>query len=363
MPPRGQQRPEPHPTNDTGSETRNHLATSSACNNNCAHCMERDPAGRLLVPLAGGRALTVRELERMIKQGLLRPGAPVVFTGGEPTLNPALPRLAALLKRRGFGPISIQTNGRLLCYRDFCLRLIKAGVTGFSVSIHGSTAAQHEALTRTRGSFAQTLRGLENLLDLKTRLPQLRIAASVALARTNLDGLGDILDFLARAHTGLDTIVLNPLVPQGNAALYAGQLLVPYTVIAAAFIKAMTRFKGQGPGMPQVSLTDFPRCVGTGLEAYIGTFEKVFLVDPAREARELDAKLGFPGIKRDRCGSCLYFSSCTGIAPAYINRFGWKEFSPFRPAGLRAVKGAAPLRRAAPGIPARPRRNRPKPRI
>ena len=90
----------------------------------------------------------------------------VLFTGGEPTLHPdflrlmlefrkALPRL----------PFCLLTNGRTLAYPYFARRLLTAVGAPFSVAIavHGHDAKTHDAVTRSPGSFAQTIAGLRNV--------------------------------------------------------------------------------------------------------------------------------------------------------------------------------------------------------
>ena len=53
---------------------------------------------------------------------------------------------------------------------DFCKRLIDAGANEFALAIHGSTNELHDKLTRSKGSFRQTLQGIYNLNKFKQKV-------------------------------------------------------------------------------------------------------------------------------------------------------------------------------------------------
>ncbi len=310
-------------------DLHNHLAAFFNCNNNCVHCMERDPSGKGL-ELAAARLkkdFSLSQLKALLEKKALIAGAPVVFTGGEPTLNPGLPAMAGLLRRSGFRDIALQTNGRMLCYKDFCLQLIKAGIGRFGISIHGSSAKTHEAITRTRGSFRQTIAGIENLLELKKTLPRLTITTHTTPTRLNISDLEPMLALFSGWK--VNTIVINPLCFKGNAVKYSRQLFLPYCAIARELKKAIAGIRRRRTiHLPRISITDFPLCVTAGLTEHAGVFERVALLSPDAKASLLDQKLGFAGAKRKQCRACRHFNACTGISPFYIKEFGWEEFVP-----------------------------------
>ncbi len=93
-----------------------------------------------------------------------------LFTGGEPTLHPGfLSILTAFRKKFPRAPIYLLTNGRKFCYQDFTRKVLRLGKTPFDVvvTIHGHNAATHDSITRSRGSFSQAMRGLENIFKLR----------------------------------------------------------------------------------------------------------------------------------------------------------------------------------------------------
>ena len=88
-----------------------HVLVGAQCNNNCLFCMEAD-RDRRAQRIA---AQSVDDLRRMIDE-YPRPNE-VLFTSGEPTLDPELPTYIRWAKQRGFGVIGLVTNGRRLAYR------------------------------------------------------------------------------------------------------------------------------------------------------------------------------------------------------------------------------------------------------
>ena len=311
------------------SDHRVHIPTSLRCNNHCVFCMEGDhlkgddpPGWAEFIPLEKLESQLLQVNDREL---------PVLFTGGEPTLNPQLPQLIEMARSLGFRRIALQTNGRRLCYEAYVLRLIKAGLSEISISIHGSVKKIHEAMTRLAGSFDQTLNGLGNILRWKARMQTLKVTTTSTISRINLKDLARLLGLLM-GRSGIDVIVLNPLIVKGNAFLYERRLLVSYTQIADAFRAALDILKDQGlQGFDRITWTDIPPCVMRGLEGYVGTFERVTTFPPETGKMEhLPEKLIFPGIKRPQCRGCLKGSACTGINPVYIKTFGWSEFIPCR---------------------------------
>ena len=73
--------------------------------------------------------------------------------------NPAdIAELVNYARTTGFQKVSITTNGRMFSYPKFADLMLKAGLTGVSVSLHGPTAEIHESLTMVPGSFEQACR-------------------------------------------------------------------------------------------------------------------------------------------------------------------------------------------------------------
>ncbi len=124
------------------------------CNNSCVFCHVDKCANDLSYDSA--RSML----------SALRPGeAHVVFTGGEPTLRKDLPDLIAYARRAGFLKIEIETNGRLLSYPAYLLKLAKAGLTGAILNMPASEKSLFESITQVPGSYEQTKKSFLAILD------------------------------------------------------------------------------------------------------------------------------------------------------------------------------------------------------
>ncbi len=323
--------------------TRIHVNTGAVCNNNCLFCMEEDREARerenSRVTLDVVRAL-------LDEQG----AEEVCFTSGEPTTNPRLPDFAVAARARGYRRISVMTNGRMLSRAPYTQRLLAAGVNRFYVSIHGHEATLHDGLTRTPGSFAQTVRGLDvvKALGRAARGP-VELHTSTVVTRRNLPHMGAIYRFL-RAR-GVDQVVFNVMQPNGRAHTAFDQLFPKYSEIADSFKSFISSAEETARGERVMAfLVDIPLCATEGVpdfnrgfveaHAHTGSLEEAArLFGDVVPANRLTAGGRFVIIERadldaarrrwrDECGACRHRPSCEGVWGNYLARHGWGEFVP-----------------------------------
>jgi cyclic pyranopterin phosphate synthase len=326
-------------------EERLHLSIGAVCNNNCVFCMEEDREGRY----ENNSAMTPERVRWILEAH--RGGAEACFTSGEPTTRPELADFAAWARALGYARVSVMTNGRRLGHRPYTLRLVRAGLTRFYVSIHGHTAKLHEGLTRTPDSFAQTVAGLEVLSRLKPQGVELH--TSTVLTRRNLPHLTDIYRFLRGL--GVDQVVFNVMQANGRADTFFEQLFPSYTDTARAFrlfLATVTEPR------PSAFLVDIPRCTTEGIPdfhrgfverhhhydlAELGVLEGV---DTHRREHEVHGRrlvvLSRDDLdtarrqKREACRECVHHPHCEGVWGNYLRRQGWGEFVPVSAASLVA---------------------------
>ncbi len=155
------------------------------------------------------------------------------FTSGEPTTNPHLADYAAWARELGYRCISVMTNGRMLSHPPTARRLIEAGVNRFNISVHGHDAALHESLTRTPGSFAQTVRGFTVLKALAIRTSPVEIHTSTVVNKRNLQHLTQIYALLRGL--GADQVVFNAMEATGRAHVHFDRLFPRYSEVVGAF--------------------------------------------------------------------------------------------------------------------------------
>ena len=326
---------------------RVHVNIGAVCNNNCIFCMEEDRDGRYVE----NSAVTPEVVMKILDQN--RGSEEICYTSGEPTTNPNLPNYVKWARERGFRQISTMTNGRMLSQPQYALSLITAGMNRFYVSIHGHTQKLHEGLTRTPGSFAQTVRGLDVITAMKKRF-RLDLHTSTVVTKRNLPLMPEIYAFL-RAH-GVDQVVFNVMQVNGRADTYFEQIYPRYSEVAATFKRFVEGAEETARGVPVMAfLVDIPLCTTVGIpdfnrgyveqhthyktlaeaehlmgEGVIIPVNRLMAGDTGQAFVEMsradldEAKRQF----RAECDRCQYRGSCEGVWGNYLSRNGWEEFVP-----------------------------------
>jgi molybdenum cofactor biosynthesis enzyme MoaA len=233
------------------------------------------------------------------------------LTGGEPTIHPEFLRiLATLRKDQPSKRIKLLTNGRMLFYPDFARRCLEIAGVPFEVAVpmFGYDARTHESISRTAGSFEQTVTGIENLF--RYRRPGQKVEVRIIVHRIQVRWLDGLLRFLGERFPMLDSLDFLFVELEGFAERYAAVLKMPMREAAlriAENLPILRRFR-------QFRLLHFPLCaVSRELWPYVWN-----TLDPL--------KVEFP----PACGSCRCRKDCVGIHKSYLKHMGPGEFHPVR---------------------------------
>jgi len=289
------------------------IKTGFLCNNNCMFCVQAHKKQ------FGNRS--TEDIKKDLREATKTDCKGVVFTGGESTIRDDIIELVRYAKELGFRTVQIQSNCRMLSYKEFCEKLIAAGANEFSPAIHGHTAELHDSLTRTDGSFHQTTRAIKNLRELGQY-----IITNTVVVKPNYRYLPELARLLVRLK--VDQFQFAFVHAMGNALEYYDEM-IPRVSKAALFIK-----KGLQIGIDngvKVMAEAVPFCLMKGYERYCSEF-----YIPETEVRDLDAydpdfektrkeeaKLKFP-----KCRKCRYDLVCEGPWKEYPERMGDEEFQP-----------------------------------
>jgi len=93
----------------------------------------------------------------------VEPGERMLFTGAGLTKHDALPRWIASAKDAGAKQIIVQATGDAFAYEGYVRALRGAGTDIFAIPLHGSIAPLHDWVSQKRGSFMETIRGIQNI--------------------------------------------------------------------------------------------------------------------------------------------------------------------------------------------------------
>ncbi len=157
-----------------------------ACDHRCPGCSNVYLDQRIRPPLPASRWDQVWQR--------LRPHVELVkITGGDPSLHPEFPTIVAQLGAWAL-PFVLFTHAH---WRDpdAVLSVLRhaQGLRGLLVSLHGTTAAAHEAFTGVKGSFEATLANVRRALD-----GGIATTLSVVITRFNWDQMAQLVELAQR---------------------------------------------------------------------------------------------------------------------------------------------------------------------
>jgi MoaA/NifB/PqqE/SkfB family radical SAM enzyme len=100
--------------------------------------------------------------------------------------------------------LRIYTNGYLLADKAMTKRIADLKPVEVEVSLHGSKAATHDALTRIKGSFEKTMQGLRNMRD-----AGIRVQLKTPITKLNQNELYEIRDLADELgyHVTFDAVI------------------------------------------------------------------------------------------------------------------------------------------------------------
>ena len=287
------------------------------CNNKCPMCSN---SGRPEGFFISGGALLNR-VDFLANQGFKR----AVLTGGEPAIHPAFLKIVDRITERGM-VWDINTHGRSFSNPELCRRVVGSGLKRAIVSLHSHRVDVSCLISGTseRGHW-ETIEGIRNLLAV-----DVPVLINLVLTRHNVDHLDEFLSYC------LDTFGVGCAVKfcfpstAGKGGEWEG-ILLRYSQVE----KAVRALQVQAARVGQtLCFESFPLCVlgapGARNISRSGFGETHYLEDIG--GRELYSirfiEAGF-SVYPKKCEGCDELDACSGVAPAYLKRFGDQEFSPF----------------------------------
>ena len=131
------------------------IEVTTQCNGACSHCFAR--AG-----ISTPSSLSINLVKEIITEGYNAAYRHLHITGGEPLLWEGLFEALDYVSELGYQTVFLNTNGKLLTV-DVSKKLSAYDGLSVSVSLEGSEAL-HDRI-RGQGSYKQTMKSIENMLD------------------------------------------------------------------------------------------------------------------------------------------------------------------------------------------------------
>lgn len=293
------------------------VLTGWSCNNNCLFCSTVADR-RINRP--------TREVVNDLEKGFKRGYKVVEFIGGEVTIRPDFLYLISLAKKIGFKDIRLTTNGRRFSYDDFTQKAVAAGLKVINFSLYGHRKALHDGVTRTPGSFKQSVQGIRNALSYS----EIEVVVNTVITKINYQYLSEMAHFLKKL--GIKEWHLLELLPDGRAQKIYHQIAVSYKEISPYLndvLKLSAYFR-------KIDIFDFPFCV---FKPEIFNLKNVSFFTPRHRYEDINQtgfapvrvfkkKIGSQVVYSDKykikpalCRGCKYFLKCGGLAKPYYKKY------------------------------------------
>jgi len=249
--------------------------------------------------------LTAR-IKRLKKR--VRLNEPIILTGGEPTLHPRFLDIFEFVQKTfPKNEIRILTNGRRFAYKDFAREILRVKNLNIAVSLCGPNAKIHDGITRTKNSFDQTIKGMENILSLKKKNQAIEIRT--VLSKMSYKYIGETLELIRAKFPSIDQVIVIYLEIEGQAEKNLGKTWIKYSKIKPCLEGIYPFFSL----LKEIRLYHFPLCT---LDYSLWPF--VWRTLPEKEITFIKS-----------CDRCNYKKYCLGIHRGYPDKTE-KEFRPIR---------------------------------
>ena len=231
------------------SSDDNAIVCTLQCNSNCIMCPCSERSRR------ESRLCSFEDLQELLRY-IPKSARFLTITGGEPTLlkEDFFSLMSAL--RGGYDETGflLLTNGRAFGDYRFAKRFAACMPDNMRVGIplYGYNETAHDRITQTKGSFQQTVIGIQNLLHYGVET-EIR----VVLTKQTIDAIDGIAAYIIKYFPGIACVNLMGLEMMGNAAKNRELVWLPYRQIFEKSKCAVKRLIVNGI---DAKLYNFPLC-------------------------------------------------------------------------------------------------------
>jgi radical SAM protein with 4Fe4S-binding SPASM domain len=139
------------------------IELTERCENDCLHCYINRPAGD---EQARKREMSASRIKSILSEAASLGCLSVRFTGGEPLLRTDFEEIYLFARKLGLR-VTIFTNAAPINPRLADLLASTPPLEPLEITVYGMTTETYESVTRTKGSFAKAMAGIDLLVDRK----------------------------------------------------------------------------------------------------------------------------------------------------------------------------------------------------
>lgn len=296
--------------NDSGATRYATIRLGFRCNQDCGFCWQ-------------GRDWPDADQDdyaRWVDEAAAAGVSQIVFSGGEPTLNRALPELAERAAKHHGIPISVQTNAIRLRDARFAARLKSAGCDDLFVSLHSSDPAISDRLTRAPGTHAKTVAGIHSALE-----AGLAVRLNCVVEKRNFEGLAHHAETIVASFCGTGDGAVSGMAFSHPCEAYGReaweQSAVSLEAVRPHLVAACRTLHAAGIEVDVVgSGCSFPPCTFREAPEFIRLVDR-----QAYDATDLSSR-----VFADACDRCALRSRCLGLRTEYLEMMGDADVVPFK---------------------------------
>ena len=322
-----------------------HLPLGYSCNNNCRYCLHTKK-----------RELnrSTAECKKLLKEERKYRNL-LILSGGEPTIRKDFFELIAYARNLSYEWIQLKTNGRIFFYHEFAKKIVyilcnnpvskiyrsfndeygynygSLGIFEFNIPLYSHLPEVHDSITRIRGSFKQTVKGIRNL----KKLNQI-ILITIPILNENYKDLIEIIKFASLLD--VEQITLN-FTRINNQITTKPRLSVIKSYIMDLLEKSSKNIRNKNYKdalkLKSIFCENIPPCNIVGYEK-IRRAELYYPYDRHKMYKFIDFGKHYTynnyenkyKRKGKKCFSCVYDQICYGIWKNYLDLYGESELKP-----------------------------------
>jgi len=245
----------------------------------------------------------------------------VAFSGGEPNLRSDLPEIVKYAKSIGLKHIEVQSNGRVYYYKDYCQKLIDAGVTNFVISFHSHKEDVHDMIMGVPGTYRQMVAGIKNLNSLGKKA-----YINIVLTKLNYGHLEEHVKFLLD-NFDIQEIRFAMVMLEGNVNDDPVGIVPRMSEVGPHICRALDIAENK----VACFIYNMVPCLVSGHERCVNDLGQLntLLIGPEFEA-SLDEERKGKKIKSKSCRECRFDKVCYGVWKKYADLYGLDELKPVK---------------------------------